>query len=181
MHDYAVVASPGTVRIERLLPGPIERVWSYLTESDKRRQWLASGAMELRIGGRVELVFNNSALTEQDDPAPPKYAKQAGEVRMQGKITGIELPRLLSHTWGEDLIDQSEVRFDLAVKGDQVLLVVSHRRLTEHEELISVSAGWHTHLDILADRLAGRVPAGFWKTHTRLESEYNQRILEALE
>ena len=27
---------PGTVRLERLLPGPIERAWAYLTESDKR-------------------------------------------------------------------------------------------------------------------------------------------------
>ncbi|MEX3932396.1 hypothetical protein AB4Y32_11375 [Paraburkholderia phymatum] len=26
------------VRFERLLPGPIERVWAYLTESDKRSQ-----------------------------------------------------------------------------------------------------------------------------------------------
>ena len=27
-----------TVRFERILPGPIERVWSYIVESDKRRK-----------------------------------------------------------------------------------------------------------------------------------------------
>ena len=27
---------PGTVKLERLLPGPVERVWAYITESDKR-------------------------------------------------------------------------------------------------------------------------------------------------
>ena len=29
--SYGVVTEPGTVRIERLLPGPAERIWSYLT------------------------------------------------------------------------------------------------------------------------------------------------------
>jgi uncharacterized protein YndB with AHSA1/START domain len=33
---YAEAVEPGTVRLERLLPGPIDRVWAYLTESDKR-------------------------------------------------------------------------------------------------------------------------------------------------
>jgi uncharacterized protein YndB with AHSA1/START domain len=28
MNDYGVIVGPGTVRFERLLPGPIERVWS---------------------------------------------------------------------------------------------------------------------------------------------------------
>lgn len=29
--DYAVRTGDDTVRIQRLLPGPIERLWSYLT------------------------------------------------------------------------------------------------------------------------------------------------------
>ena len=33
---YGVQTEPATVRIQRLLPGPIERVWAYLTESDLR-------------------------------------------------------------------------------------------------------------------------------------------------
>ena len=179
MNEYGVVTSPGTVRIQRLLPGPIDRVWSYLTESDKRGQWLASGEMDLRVGGSVEHVFHNSELTENDDPAPPKYAKHAGEVRMRGKITESEPPRLLSYTWGGDFAEGSEVRFELTLRGNKVLLVVTHRRLADHDEVIGVAAGWHTHLDILADRLDGRVPAGFWATHSRLEAEYQQRIMAA--
>jgi uncharacterized protein YndB with AHSA1/START domain len=42
---------PSTVRIERLLPGPVERVWAYLTESTKRATWLAAGEFDLRVGG----------------------------------------------------------------------------------------------------------------------------------
>jgi hypothetical protein len=32
------------VRFERLLPGPIERVWDYLTKPDLQRTWLAESA-----------------------------------------------------------------------------------------------------------------------------------------
>jgi uncharacterized protein YndB with AHSA1/START domain len=35
------------VRFERLLPGPIERVWDYLTKPDLQRTWLAESATEL--------------------------------------------------------------------------------------------------------------------------------------
>ena len=176
MNEYGVLTEPNTVKIERLLPGPIERVWSYLTESDKRGKWLSFGDMDLRVGGRVEHVFNNSALTRNDEPPPAKYAQLGGEVRMHGIITAAEPPRLLSYTWAGDFATGSEVRFELMPKGDKVLLVVTHRRLGGHDELISVSAGWHTHLDILADRLSGREPPGFWTTHTRLEAEYERRM-----
>ncbi|MEU7678310.1 hypothetical protein AB0C42_26245, partial [Micromonospora taraxaci] len=54
MNDYGMIIEPGTLRIQRLLPGPIERVWAYLTESDKRATWLASGAMKLENGAPLE-------------------------------------------------------------------------------------------------------------------------------
>src|SRR5205814_4406784 len=41
-----------TVRLERMLPGPIERVWAYLTDSEKRKTWFASGIFDLRVGGK---------------------------------------------------------------------------------------------------------------------------------
>lgn len=175
MNDYGTVTAPGTVRIERMLPGPIERVWAYLTESGKRGVWLAAGDMDLRVGGRVELVFRNSELTENDEPPPAKYADIAGEARMRGTITACNPPRLLSYTWGE-AYGESEVCFELTPRTEEVLLVVTHRRLATRESMVSVAGGWHAHLGILADRLAGRTPPGFWATHTRLEAEYERRI-----
>lgn len=38
---YGEKIAEESIRFERLLPGPIERVWAFLTESDKRGQWLA--------------------------------------------------------------------------------------------------------------------------------------------
>ena len=53
---YGTLIEPTTLKIQRLLPGPIERIWAYLVESDKRRKWLAAGTdgaegrRALRIG-----------------------------------------------------------------------------------------------------------------------------------
>ena len=32
MNAPVTLVEPGTVRLERLLPGPVERVWAYLTD-----------------------------------------------------------------------------------------------------------------------------------------------------
>ncbi len=176
MSEYGAVIEKRTVRFERQLPGPIERVWSYLTDSEKRGTWLASGAMDLRVGGRVEHVFRNSDLTTHDDPVPGKYAHYGAETRMEGRITACEPPRLLSYTWAESEAEDSEVTFELTPRAGGVRLVLTHRRLASRDEMIGVAGGWHTHLGILSDRLAGREPPGFWATHMRLEAEYEQMI-----
>ncbi len=170
--DYVQKISPEMVRVERLLPANVDRVWEYITRSDKRSQWLAAGEMELKLGGRVEHVFRNSQLTTNDDPAPEKYKSLTGEFRMIGEITEYEPMRLLAYSWDDDL----EVRYELTPVGEQTRLVVTHSRLRSRGGLIGFSAGWHTHLDILADRLAGKEPKGFWRTHTQLESEYEARF-----
>jgi uncharacterized protein YndB with AHSA1/START domain len=36
MNTYGALLSDDAIRFERLLPGPIERIWVYLTQSDKR-------------------------------------------------------------------------------------------------------------------------------------------------
>jgi uncharacterized protein YndB with AHSA1/START domain len=164
-----------TVRFERLLPGPIERVWAYLTESEKRRKWLAAGDMDLRAGGRAALRFNRSELTPHKETTPEKYKKYDGSAIVYWEITRCDPPRLLSARWGENAED-SEVTFELQPRGSDVLLTVTHRRLPDRDMLVSVSGGWHIHLEILADHLNGRVPPPFWSTHASLAAEYEKRI-----
>ena len=89
-----------------------------------------------------------------------------------GRITVCEPPRRLGYTFAAD----SEVLFELTPKADKVRLVVTHSRIASHAMMTSVSAGWHTHLDILAASLEGREPESFWAKHTRLEAEYDQRL-----
>ena len=62
--DHAIAIAPDTIRIERLLPGPIERVWSYLTQGELRRRWLAAGDMDLHPGASFTLTWRNDELTD---------------------------------------------------------------------------------------------------------------------
>jgi uncharacterized protein YndB with AHSA1/START domain len=178
--DDALGTSPaaGEVRIERWLPGPVERIWAYLTDSEKRGVWLAPGDMELRVGGRVEHRFRHADLSHERTPPPPYDAYAEGHV-MYGTVTRCEPPRLLSYTWGDGAED-SEVVFELsAIPNGEVKLVVTQRRLRSGAGMANVAAGWHAHLGILLDRLQGREPRGFWSTHARLEAAYTARFAPA--
>ena len=168
-----VVTAPRTIRIERILPGPVERVWTYLTESDKRKKWLAEGPMANYVGGDVELTFYHSQLS--NEPAPADYQKYEGHTN-KGKVTRYEPPTLLSFTWPESTGEPSEVTFELAASGSDTLLRVTHTRLASKDSMVSVASGWHTHLGVLIDHLSGEQTSGFWDKFTRLEKEYTQII-----
>src|SRR4051794_30782531 len=155
-HDtYGVLTEPTTLKIQRLLPGPIERVWAYLTESDLRRQWLAAGEMEMKLGAPFEFVWRNDELTNPPGQRPPGFS---AEHRMQSHITELDPPRKLAITWG----NTGGVSFELTPEGNEVLLTVIHRRVLDRTTLLNVSTGWHAHLDVLVARMTGKEPAPFW-------------------
>ena len=169
MLAFGVLTEPATLTIQRLLPGPIERIWAYLTESDLRRQWLAAAHMELKAGAPFEFVWRNNELTDPPGQRPPGFQD---EHRMQSRITEVDPPRRLSFTWN----NSGDVTFELEPKDNEVLLTVTHRRLPDRPTLLKVAAGWHTHLDVLAARSSGRQPEPFWDTWTRLQQQYGQRL-----
>lgn len=180
MNEYGTITNDGALRFERLLPGPIERVWSYLTDPEKRATWLASGPMELRVGGTVELRFRHADLSNEK-LAPPRFKKYDAGITQRGIVTRCDPPRVLSFTWGDDEADPragSEVTFKLspARENDKVLLVVTHRRMPERNRRVMASGGWHAHLGVLDDQLSGREPRPFWTTFERLEREYEHRL-----
>lgn len=169
----AVRVEERTVRLERLLPGPAERVWDYLTDSDKRRKWLAAGAMEPHAGGSVKHLFRHSELSHE--PTPERYRPFEDSPALPGEVTQWDPPRVLAYTWPGDR-GASEVTFELFPEGADVLLVVTHRRLADIETMVSVASGWDAHLGILIDTLNGQPPRGFWSTHARLEAVYKNRF-----
>jgi uncharacterized protein YndB with AHSA1/START domain len=169
LDTYGELTDPATLKIQRLLPGPAERVWAYLTEGELRRRWLAAGPMEMSVGGSFEFVWRNDEL---NDPPSRRPSGVPEEHRMQGRITEFDPPRRLAITWGTT----GGVSFDLDPQGDHVLLTVIHRRVPDRSTLLNVSAGWHIHLDILAARLAGDEPAPFWEGWSRLREDYDTRI-----
>lgn len=167
---YGELIDPVSLRIERMLPGPIERIWSYLTDSDLRAQWLARGDMDLNPGGKVEFVWRNGELSGRPEERPEGVSEEG---RMTCEILRAEPSRLLVFGWGSS---GSEVTFELEPQGPEVKLTVTHRRLPDRANLLGVSAGWHAHLEFLVARLNGREPPLFWKTCAELKTAYDQRL-----
>jgi uncharacterized protein YndB with AHSA1/START domain len=173
--DYGAITAPETVRIERLLPGPIERVWAYLVEPEKRKLWFADGPMEPSIGGAVELIWRNSKLSKGDVPAPDGFGDANGEARGRGTVTAYDPPHRLGFTWAHTGDPETEAVFELSPRGDKVMLVITHRRLTTNGLVLGVSAGWHTHLEILRAQLEDHEPPKFWATFGRMREVYRRR------
>jgi uncharacterized protein YndB with AHSA1/START domain len=167
--DYGVLVEPATLEIQRVLPGPIERVWAYLTDSELRRQWLASGPMELKRGAAFELVWRNDELTTPPGQRPADFGN---EHRMQSEIIEVQAPNTLVFRWGES----GEVCFELQAQGAHVLLTVTHRRIRDRDMLLMVGPGWHAHLDVLQARVSGLQAEPFWDAWLRLKSEYAARL-----
>lgn len=166
---YGALSEDATLTLQRLLPGSIDRVWAYLTESDLRQQWLAAGAMEMRVGASVELVWRNNELMENPGEPPEGFGE---EHRMESEITELDPPYRLSISWGST----GGVTFELEPVGDMVRFTVTHRRIPDRSIMLNVIAGWHAHLDVLAARLAGKEPEPFWDHWSALKTEYAERL-----
>jgi uncharacterized protein YndB with AHSA1/START domain len=166
---YGELIEPATLKIQRVLPGPLERVWDYLTKSDLRRQWLAAGDMEMKAGAPFELVWRNNELTDPPGKCPDGFGD---EHRMQSTIIEADPPRKLAFTWQGG----ADVTFTLEPRGDRTLLTIVHRGLTERGTRMKVGPGWHTHLDVLVARMSGTEPDPFWDRWSRLQADYEKRV-----
>jgi uncharacterized protein YndB with AHSA1/START domain len=131
------------VRFERILPGPIERVWEFLTETERLPGWFGHGVIEHRAGGAVTLLD--------------------GHIR--GVVTQWKPPRLLAYTWNvfspgdeESHYPESYVKFELEPRGNQILLTLTHLPVLERFEKQNLM-GWHTFLDMVDAAARGEVPA----------------------
>jgi uncharacterized protein YndB with AHSA1/START domain len=141
---FLTVAGRPTLRFERRLTHPVEKVWRALTEPAELEHWFpqrVEGAFE--PGGKLRFPFR--AAKELDGEVVPDF---------EGEVLDIEPPRLLSFTWGGDVL-----RFELIPDGDGCLLVFTDT-FTEHGKAARDGAGWHVCLDGLEASLDGAPPPG---------------------
>lgn len=169
LQPYGELSADATLTMRRRLPGPIERVWTYLTDSDLRQRWLAAGPLEPRTGGALELVWRNDTLTDPPGQRPEGFSQ---EHRMTCRIIHIDPPHRLSFTWQ----GTGEVTFELQPDGDDVILTINHSRIVKRGMQLMIGAGWHMHLDVLVARLTGGPIEPFWDGWQRLKQAYEQRI-----
>lgn len=176
MSHYGIKVDATTIRFERDLPGPIEHVWAYLVEPEKRALWFAGGEIELKPGGNLHLVFHNGALAPEGELPPPAHAEHADSIVSEGRVLQADPPRLLVFEWPTGAGTMSEVRFELQPRGDRVVLTLTESRLPTRESLVGNAGGWHVHLDVLAARLDDRPVREFWAAIERVEQDYERRL-----
>jgi uncharacterized protein YndB with AHSA1/START domain len=171
---YATYDAPATLRIERLLPGPVERVWSYLVDSEKRAKWFAGGPLEPRPAGTITLSFRNSDLSG-GEAGPHGPAPDGVDHVMHGVVTRCEPPHVLAFSWSPDGTATESV-FELTPEGGDTRLVITQKRVSSRKQMVSMSAGWHTHLGLLIDILSGEPPRNFWREDTALVRRYEEIV-----
>jgi len=162
--DLGKVINSHTVRLERVLPGPIERVFEYLSNAERLAKWLMPAMVEERVGGRIQL---------KSEPIPEHIAARPehnpGECLIRGIIKHYDPPRLISYSWNEtNYAVSTEVKFELEERGDEVFLILTHSRLPA-SFMAAVAAGWHTHLETVLALLKGETPSEFF-------SRFNPRL-----
>jgi len=157
VNELATFIPPGTLRFERVLPGPIERVWDHLTKTELLATWFEGGTVGTRVGEGVSFPFG-----------------------MIGTITEYEPPRVIEYTWNEPeasggpVVD-GLVRWELRADGDRVRLTLTHSRMPAGS-LSGFGAGWHAGLAGLAAALAGTAEDAEDSDYTALEPLYAERI-----
>jgi uncharacterized protein YndB with AHSA1/START domain len=139
-----------TLRFERRLAHPPEKVWKALTDPSELTHWFPQdldGTFE--PGAKLRFAFRGE---------PPVLD---GNViaDFTGEVLELDPPRLLAYSWGEDVL-----RWSLTPDGDGCLLVFTDT-FRELGKAARDGAGWHVCLEGLEALLAGKpAPAAArWK------------------
>ncbi len=171
MNTHGKLVTPTTLLFERLLPGPIERIWEYITNAEKRSKWFCAGTSGLIPGDDIQFVFYNSQLGSPAEQTPEKYKDYGDGFESRAVVVRAEKPTVFVMEW------EGQVTFELKEQGDMVKLTLTHEKLPDSKETrVGTLAGWHTHLDILMDQLNGKESTGFWSKHMALEDDYAAKI-----
>jgi uncharacterized protein YndB with AHSA1/START domain len=171
--NECATADGNVLRVERLLPGPIERVWAYIVDPEKRALWFVGGAWDLRPGGEARVEWDHTKLSHE--PTPDEWKAFDGVTSM-GTITRIDPPRLLAYRTDMGGGAEAEITFELEARGEDVLFSITQAPVAEAQGKRMFGAGWHAYTDMLEDRLKGVKPRGFWTNFNRLVAQYASRF-----
>ncbi|MGH6829385.1 MAG: SRPBCC family protein [Rhizomicrobium sp.] len=176
MDTFGRLVDPHTVSFERLLPGPLDKIWSYLADGGKRGEWFASGPLPANLGERFQLYFDHKTLSPHQAPPPERFrdTDKNGFVS-NNTLLAYEPMRRLAFSFGEESPPPSEVEFVLRPEGDKVRLILTHRRIPTLAYAVDVSGGWHSHLSILEYKANNQVPPAFWDVWRQTEHSYDRR------
>lgn len=168
----------GTLVFERLLPGPIDRVWAFVADGDKRAKWIMAG--DMHTTGMAKMTFNHTQLS--GEVAPDRFAAMREPVSFDVEVREVSPPHRIVFTWPEGDKPAHLVGFvtiELSEVGDKVLLRLTHRNpVFKRDTVINYLGGWHVHLSLLEDVLGDRKPRGFWTEFEAVEAKYKANLTD---
>ena len=144
-----------TVQFERSFDSPIEAVWKAITTPEELGRWLAPATVDLEVGGSINVDFGEGGT--------------AG-----GEILVLDPPHVLEYVWRFTGEPDSVLRIELAAAGPATRLQLLHRLLPA-DQSVGYGAGWHAHLDQLADILGGSAARDWSERFMELLPEYQSR------
>jgi uncharacterized protein YndB with AHSA1/START domain len=125
------------VVFRRRFAKPVAKVWAALTTPERLADWFGAAKIDLRVGGTLQITSGNGKVSELS-------------------ITRLDAPHVLEWSWMIDGLNTT-VLFKLAPDGDGCQLTLTHSGLSARAGRgAGVRAGWHAHLEGLADSLDGR-------------------------
>jgi uncharacterized protein YndB with AHSA1/START domain len=132
------IVAESAVRFVRVLDAPAEKIWRFLTESNRLPEWYGEGVIEPREGGKVSLM--------------------GGHIR--GVVTGWRPEKFLAYTWNVFQPGERESRWPVSYLEfllEDSRLTLIHRPIPAamHNQTMM---GWHTMLDLIAAGLRGEHP-----------------------
>lgn len=143
--------------LARTFEHPPAKIWRMLTEPASMAQWLSSGSIEQRQGGRVRIDFVDSGIV------------------IDSAVTAFEAGRLLEYSWSSGSEPQRPLRWELqpAAGGTQLTLTVG---VPAGEDAAKACAGFEGHLEMLAAALEG-VPIKFpFETYMKARQGYKDLL-----
>jgi uncharacterized protein YndB with AHSA1/START domain len=133
------------VRFERQLIRPVEQVWDLLT-----------GAAQPPAAD--DATGTSSSRPPATEPAlgEPPPVSFGNDFAPAGPVTTLEPPNTLEYAWLADGVQAGRVRWQLAPGPGGARLVLTQTVPTAFADRVpAVLAGWHTHVELLADWLRG--------------------------
>lgn len=156
--DDGVAASVASglynLRFKRRYSLPIQEIWATLTDPERIGAWLSDADVDLRTGGHFRL---------------------RGICEVNGRIVDFEPHSLFAWTWPHPKHPESIVRWELFEDESGCRLELRQSCLSV-PELVSIAAGWHTHLGVLPTAARG----GLIAFRVDLENTHAVRYLRNL-
>jgi uncharacterized protein YndB with AHSA1/START domain len=158
--SYATIENRPTLKFERRLSHPVDRVWRAITDPGELEHWFPSKVIVDRLKPGAEMTFEFEDMP-LDAPST-----------MAGRVTDLDPPRVFAFYWGED-----HLRFELepagGAEGCTLSLTVA---LDTRDKAARDAAGWHVCLDRLEQRLGEESAGGEWRDYY---DEYQRRGVPA--